>query len=406
MHVVLLMTREAILLELHLIGRLAVARLAGELAVGAAQGKSGLLAVIDLPHLPAVRRVASSAVLAQVALVHVVLLVTVDTLVADVAVLAGQMTLLAWKRDVQADQRKLREVVIEAHARAPALRRVAVIAFLAEMAGVHVVRPVAAQALSGQLLRGHTRGMAGMTGDLLVLAHEGPLGVARMVKARGLPLLATVAGAAVLAEPQGVRVLRLVAAEALARQLVLEISRAVAVVAGDAVVYTLEREAGLLLVIELRILPALGDVAFSALDTTVAVVHVVRLVAGDALFGRVLVTVAEVTGRAGWLKVLVAQWKHGLVVIVFHVAPRAGVVAGAAVAAQFAFVGLLLAMAAEALLGGVAVVLAGGVAALAHHDGVRAAQRIVGVLVIELLVTQLHDVCLPTQMFGVTGATL
>ncbi len=99
-----------------------------------------------------------------------------------------------------------------------------------------------------------------------------------MVKAGGLPLLATVAGAAVLAEPQGVRVLCLVAAEALARQLVLEIARAVTVVAGDAVVHTLECEAGLLLVIELRLLPALGDVALGALDPTVAVVHVVRLV--------------------------------------------------------------------------------------------------------------------------------
>src|SRR5258706_2999 len=119
-----------------------------------------------------------------------------------------------------------------------------------------------------------------------------------------------------------------------------------------------------------------------------------------------ILTVTEVTGRAGCLKVLVAQRKRGLVVIVLHVTPGAGVVTGAAVASQFAFVGLLFAMAGDALLGGVAVALAGGVAALAHHDGVRAAHRIVGILVIELLVTQLHDVCFPTQMFGVTGATL
>src|ERR1700730_3010336 len=111
MDVVLLMARETILLELHFIGRSAVAGLTGELAVRTAQGKSGLLAVIKLPHFPAVRRVASGAVLAQVALVHVVLLVTVDTLVADIAVLAGQMTLLAGNRDVQADQGKFREVV-------------------------------------------------------------------------------------------------------------------------------------------------------------------------------------------------------------------------------------------------------------------------------------------------------
>src|SRR5207302_5594448 len=391
-HVVLLMAREAILLELHFVRRPQVAGLAGELTVRTGEGKSGLLAVVELPHFPAVRGVASSAVLAQIALVHVVLAMAVDTLLADVAVLARQMTLLAWNRDVQAHQRKAREVVIEAHAGAPARRRVALIAFLAELTGVHVVRPVAAHAFGGQLLRRHARGMAGMTRDLLVTADEGPLGVARMVKARGLPLLVAMTGAAVLAEAAGVRVLRLVTAGALARQLVLEIARAVAVVAGDAVVHALERETGLLLVIELRVLPGAGDVTLGALDTPVAVVHVVRLVARDAFFGRIFITVAEVTGRAGRLTVLVPQWKRGLVVIVAYVAPGAGVVTGAAVTSQFALVGLLLAVAADALPGRFAVTLAGGVAALAHHVGVRAAQRIVGVLVIELLVTQLHDV--------------
>src|SRR5256885_8456057 len=48
----------------------------------------------------------------------------------------------------------------------------------------------------------------------------------------------------------------------------------------------------------LRVLPAGGDVALGALDSTVAVVHVVRLVARDAFLGCALVTVAEVTGRA------------------------------------------------------------------------------------------------------------
>ncbi len=98
------------------------------------------------------------------------------------------------------------------------------------------------------------------------------------------------------------------------------------------------------------------------------------------------------TGGARRLGVLVAQWKRGLVVIVAQVAPGAGVVTGAAVASQFALVGLLLAVAGDALPGGIAVALA--------------RQRIVGVLVIELLGTQLDDVCLPTQVFGVAGATL
>src|SRR5256885_13468603 len=112
----------------------------------------------------------------------------VDTLLAAVAVLRGQMALLAGNRDVQAQQRNAREVVIEAHTGAPARRRVALIAFLAELAGVHVVRPVAADAFGGQLLRRHARGVAGMTPDLLVTADERPLGVARMIEARGLQI--------------------------------------------------------------------------------------------------------------------------------------------------------------------------------------------------------------------------
>src|SRR5207253_1901765 len=224
MHVVFLVTRQAVLLELHLIRWAAVARLAGELAVRAAERKAGLLAMIELPQLPAVLRMAALAVLAEIALVHVILLVAVDAFV----------------------------------------------------------------------------------GDLLVLPGEGPRGVARVVEARRLPFLAAVADAAVLAEATGVRVLRLMAAEAVARQLVLQIPRAVAVVAGDAVVHPLERETGLLEVIELRGLPALGDVALGALGAALAVVHVVRLVAGDALLGRPLVAVAEVTGRARRLGVLVA----------------------------------------------------------------------------------------------------
>src|SRR5207244_5069992 len=81
--------RQAVLLELHLIRWAAVARLAGELAVRAAERKSGLLAVVELPQLPAVLRVAALAVLAEIALVHVILLVAIDAFVADLALLAG-----------------------------------------------------------------------------------------------------------------------------------------------------------------------------------------------------------------------------------------------------------------------------------------------------------------------------
>src|SRR5437764_15339017 len=92
-HVVLLVTRQAVLLELHLIRWAAVARLAGELAVRAAERKPGLLAVVELPQLPAVLRVAAVAVLAEVALVHIIPLVPVYAHLADLAILARQAQL-------------------------------------------------------------------------------------------------------------------------------------------------------------------------------------------------------------------------------------------------------------------------------------------------------------------------
>src|SRR5437660_6393255 len=128
MHVVLLVTRQAVLLELHLIRWAAVARLAGELAVRAAERKAGLLAVVELPQLPAVLRMAALAVLAEIALVHVILLVAVDAFVADLAILAGGVTLLARHRRVEDGQRDFPQVVVAADARDSALRRAAMAA--------------------------------------------------------------------------------------------------------------------------------------------------------------------------------------------------------------------------------------------------------------------------------------
>src|SRR6202008_2508246 len=154
--------------------------------------------------------------------------------------------------------------------------------------------------------------------------------------------------------------------EAVLRDLVLHDAGAVAVVAGDAAVYPEQREAtALLLVIELLRLPRLRRVAFLALGAALAVVHVVGLVAGDAILRCVLVAVAEVAGGAGDLRMLVTQRKGGLVVVVAHVPPRTVVVAGAAILAEASLMRLVFLVAAEAVPRGVAILLAGGVAARA-----------------------------------------
>ena len=68
---------------------------------------------------------------------------------ADVLVRARHVALLARHGDVQPDQREIGQVVIEAHAAQPSFRRVAAGAIGAELAGVHIARAVAADAVRG-----------------------------------------------------------------------------------------------------------------------------------------------------------------------------------------------------------------------------------------------------------------
>src|SRR5579863_6859878 len=144
----------------------------------------------------------------------------------------------------------------------------------------------------------------------------------------------------------------------------------------------------------------------AALGAAPAVVHVVRLVAGGAVFRRLLVAVAEVAGGAGELRVLFPEGEGRLVVVVAHVAPGARVMTGAAVAPQSPLVRLLFLMAAEAVAGRVAIGLAGNVAARAGEVGMGAAQPVVRQVVVELLRHELDDVPAAAQMLGVAGVAL
>src|SRR6516162_5665398 len=143
-----------------------------------------------------------------------------------------------------------------------------------------------------------------------------------MIEARGLPGLVAVALVAALTKATGMGVLPLVAAEAILGDLVLEVAAAVAVVARNVVVHAEERVAGLLQVVELRVLPALRVMTVAALGAAFAVVHIIRRVTGDTFLRGVLVAVAEMTSRAGDLGVPVAEREGGLVVVVTHAPPR------------------------------------------------------------------------------------
>src|SRR5262249_48830829 len=155
--------------------------------------------------------------LAEVALVDVVLLVAVEAPAADVPVLARAVTLLARHRHMLADERKAGEVVVEADARPPPLRRVALVALLAEAPEMRILRAMTVVAVVRQLLGRRTRRVTGVAADLLMLADERPFGVMRVIEGWRLPLLIAVAAAALLAQSARVRILSLVTTGAVAR---------------------------------------------------------------------------------------------------------------------------------------------------------------------------------------------
>src|SRR5258708_38755094 len=110
-----------------------------------------------------------------------------------------------------------------------------------------------------------------------------------------------------------------------------------AVVAGNAIVHAFECVAGLLLVIELRGLPVLGDVALATPRAAIAMVHIVGLVTGDAVLGRALVAIAEVAGGAGHFRMPGAQREGRLVMGVTDLAPGAGALLRGGLLCQIAF---------------------------------------------------------------------
>ncbi len=274
-NVVLLVTRQTGRVQLDLAGGLLVTAGAGEFCVRPVQRESGFLPVVEFPDAPAVRGVALRAFLTQIALVNVVAAVAVDAAAAYVPILARRMTLLARHRDVQAHEREIRKVVVEGHRRSPAVRRMTARAVDAELAGVHVACTMAAKAILGELLVRDGGRVAGVTVELFVLTEECPVPVTDVVEGRRLPFLIPVTLATSRTEATGVGVLARVTADAIARQLVFQVARAVAILTVNACMHSLERIPRFLEVVELGGLPPGRRMAVGALRPPLAVMHIV-----------------------------------------------------------------------------------------------------------------------------------
>ena len=106
--------------SLHRTGRLAMARGALQLAVSAEQREMRFLRVIETPQRPAVRRMAALALLAEAALVHVVVRVTIDAGRWRPAERERRVALRTAHDPVQPQQREVGQVVIEGDLGTPA----------------------------------------------------------------------------------------------------------------------------------------------------------------------------------------------------------------------------------------------------------------------------------------------
>jgi hypothetical protein len=151
-----------------------------------------------------------------------------------------------------------------------------------------------------------------------------------------MPDLVVMAVVALLAEAPGVRIIGLVAAVAVFRNLVLVVAAPVAAEAVDLGVAPEQRKAGLLLVIELGGLPLGRGVALAAVITTLFIVRIVGRMTADAALGCLFIVATKVTGAAADALVRAGERELGLAVIEARARPAVEVVAIGAAIAQLA----------------------------------------------------------------------
>ena len=404
--VILAVTAAAQRRGLHRARRLVMAIGALQLGVGADQRKviRSLLRMIERPQGPAVRRMAALAFLAEAALVHVIVRVAVDA--GQGRIIEGQrrMALCAAHHPMQPEQREIGQVVVEHDVGAPGLLAVAGFASALELAAVRILAAMAARTVLGELLARYGGRVTGVAIDLGVRAHQRKFVLPGMVVVLDLPALVVVTVLAFLAEARRVRIVGLMAAVAVLRDLVLVVAAAVAGDAVDLIVHAEQFEFRFLEMVELRRLPFLGHVALAAVIAARSTMFIVGLMAAHAGLGRLLVPPSDVACIAGHGHVRARQFEVRLVMIELAAGPAQGTVAFAARLRELFVVDVVFLVAADAGRGSFAPSLAFLVAAFAVERSMRSLEREVGEVMIELRAAELHDVGVAASVLRMAGA--
>lgn len=275
------------------------------------QGKIAVLVMVEAPDQPVVGIVATTTVHAESFFVDIILGMTILT--AAFLDLEGQLfvTALATGRRMLADQRKIRQVMVETQIFIPRLLAMTVLALPAQFLFMHILVPVTGQTVGWRLVPRFSRLMAGFTTGLPMRAAQGEIGFPVMIEVRLQPTLFIVALVTALAIGTFVHIIQLVTCQALARLSPLRLVTVnldllitlVTSMASYLAVLSPETEASQAIMIESSLTPLLLAVAVLAALSKTAAVYILDGMTGNTLGRRILVAVADMTQVTGHILV-------------------------------------------------------------------------------------------------------
>ena len=214
------------------------------------QGEAGMRSMIEVPLLPAVGTMALGAVLTQCARMRIIAGVTAMTITGCIVEALTQVTLRTADHHVQAGQRIVGQIVIEAYL-LPARDGMTLLALSPELAAVRVSGPMAVCAGRAEVLFAGYCAVTGVTVDAGMGALQRVVETPSVIEVRHFPHIIPMAVITARAKAACMAVIGAVAAAAVLGKRCVQITAAMAGRAGDARVTSQKRKAGLVGVIEL-----------------------------------------------------------------------------------------------------------------------------------------------------------
>ena len=317
------------LIECMTLHRVAVAGLADQTAMGTFETEVGGLVVIELPERPTIRVMAACAIIAERLLVHVVLAVAVIAACGDILESRGGLTLFAGRSGMQANQREVRQIMIEYHLVTPAAFAVAARTILALLTAMDIVGAVTVDAAGLQFVR-EIAPMTGVAQDLLVLAAQREIGLTVVIEATLGPGLFGMTTFAAFAIASMMGVVGTVAGNTRRREFLGTQRLGVASFAGQLAMAAAQGKIGVLGVVKTRLVPLLFVVAIRALRTIAAAMHIVQRMTRIAVCGCFFITLVGMAGAANDLAMRTFKCEFGLGMVEFSLLPgRFGMTIGA-----------------------------------------------------------------------------